>query len=693
MDSEITNECQNALDYIFSDETETFRFPSEPDKWQNVTIRLRAKKDTALRAALLTTDFNYAIRLQKSATDSLFDWFETEIVCLDKPVSYYFVLECTFGRVICDKLGARLFAGEEKPTARVPFRFTPGFHVPQWAKGAVEYQIFVDRFYNGNALNDVADNEYYYVIGHSKKKNWNDPVGNKDICTFYGGDLQGVMLKLDYLQEIGVEALYLNPIFISPSSHKYDTQDYEHVDPHFAVISDDLDYEMQGWETHNGYAQRYIRRVTSKENLEKSDAFFARLCEEIHRRGMKIILDGVFNHCGSFSKWMDREGIYLNKPGFEPGAFQSPKSPYREFFNFINSRSGRASDYEGWWEYTTLPKLNYENSEKLCETIYSIAEKWASPPYSIDGWRLDVAADLGHSEEFNHLFWQEFRARLKKINPEILIIAEHYGDASKWLEGNEWDTVMNYDAFMEPVTYFFTGMEKHSDYFRPELYRNGSAFFSSMLEKMAVFEYPSLLSAMNELSNHDHSRFLTRTNMTPGRLESLGSEAAGYGIRPHVFRQAVVVQMTWPGAPTIYYGDEAGQVGWTDPDCRRTYPWDKKNAELVSLHADLSALRKKYSVLKNGSVKPLLADDGIIVYARFDAQRCAVVVCNNTEEEKDLQIPVCLAGAEDGKNFDIVFKTGFSGHSAKPEFCGSVQSGILTVKISGGSSAVLYEGE
>ena len=688
----------SVLSSVFSDETEVFRSPAEPNPGDSVAIRIRLARDAASRVILYTGQSEVSQLMLKDHTDAYFDWYVAHIVCNRTMVSYRFVIEYAGGGYfLYDKGGPAELPSGPFTDAFNPswsFRFMPGFHVPSWSVGAVQYQIFTDRFCNGDPTNDVTDNEYYYVVGHAKHvPDWYAVPGDTDIRCFYGGDLQGILNKLDYLQDLGIEVLYLNPIFVSPSSHKYDTQDYEHVDPHFAVISDDLDYEMQGWETHNGYAQRYIRRVTSKENLEKSDAFFARLCEEIHRRGMKIILDGVFNHCGSFSKWMDREGIYLNKPGFEPGAFQSPKSPYREFFNFINSRSGRASDYEGWWEYTTLPKLNYENSEKLCETIYSIAEKWASPPYSIDGWRLDVAADLGHSEEFNHLFWQEFRARLKKINPEILIIAEHYGDASKWLEGNEWDTVMNYDAFMEPVTYFFTGMEKHSDYFRPELYRNGSAFFSSMLEKMAVFEYPSLLSAMNELSNHDHSRFLTRTNMTPGRLESLGSEAAGYGIRPHVFRQAVVVQMTWPGAPTIYYGDEAGQVGWTDPDCRRTFPWDKKNAELVSLHTDLSALRKKYSVLKNGSVKPLLADEGIIVYARFDAQRCAVVVCNNTEEEKDLQIPVCLAGAEDGKNFDIVFKTGFSGHSAKPEFCGSVQSGILTVKISGGSSAVLYEGE
>ena len=233
--------------------------------------------------------------------------------------------------------------------------------------------------------------------------------------------MQGIIDKLDYLQDLGIEVLYLNPIFVSPSSHKYDCQDYEHIDPHFGVITDDMDHVMQAWEKHNGYAPKYIRRVTSMENLEKSDELFAVLCQELHRRGMRIILDGVFNHCGSFNKWMDHEGIYLGKAGFQPGAYQSIHSPYRSYFHFNDSSNGRSPMYEGWWGYSTLPKLNYEGSPELCEEIYKIAEKWLSPPYCIDGWRLDVAADLGHSSEFNHRFWTTFRERVKAVNPDALI--------------------------------------------------------------------------------------------------------------------------------------------------------------------------------------------------------------------------------------------------------------------------------
>ena len=174
------------------------------------------------------------------------------------------------------------------------------------------------------------------------------------------------------------------------------------------------------------------------------------------KRGMRVILDGVFNHCGSFNKWMDRERIYERQPGYEPGAFISADSPYRSFFKFHNEHEWPYNPfYDGWWGHDTLPKLNYEDSPKLEEYILKIAAKWVSPPYNIDGWRLDVAADLGFSQEYNHEFWRKFRRTVKEANPNAIILAEHYGDASSWLHGDQWDTVMNYDAFMEPLTWFF----------------------------------------------------------------------------------------------------------------------------------------------------------------------------------------------------------------------------------------------
>ncbi|MBR1497619.1 MAG: alpha-glycosidase [Oscillospiraceae bacterium] len=676
------------LSSFFSDETELFRSPSEPEPGQTVTIRLRGPKLPAMSVYLLTGEQLVAIPMRESSGSLYFSMFEAELMCFDKPVSYYFLIKYQGRSYVYQKDGAKRLGRDRQPSPHFHFRFTPGFHTPDWAKGAVQYQIMPDRFRNGDPNTDVTDGEYSYIGDYVRHApSWDAPPVDGDYRHFYGGDLQGVMDKLDYLQSLGIEVIYFNPIFLSPSSHKYDTQDYEHVDPHLGAIIDDVAYRLPAGNYQNTDALRYIRRVTSEENLAQSDALFARLCEEIHKRGMRVILDGVFNHCGSFHKWMDKEGIYRKTREFAPGAYQSPASPYRHYFRFEGPDS---SNYDGWWGHDTLPKLDYENAPDLVTRIIDIACHWAQPPYSIDGWRLDVAADLGHSAQFNHTFWQEFRRRLKEVNPNLLIIAEHYGDPSDWLRGDQWDSVMNYDAFMEPVTFFLTGLEKHSDGARDDLYQNGELFFETMQENMARFEWGSLQCAMNELSNHDHSRFLTRTNRKVGRLATMGSAAAGEGIDKAVFREAVVIQMTWPGAPTIYYGDEAGQVGWTDPDCRRTYPWGSEDLDLIELHRYLISLRRLHPSLRSGSLKPLGAGAGWIAYARFNAEDRVVTVCNNNGEDRlNLSLRLRDIGAEDGEQYTIALYSNDSGFNYDAKDAGIVVRGELRLSISPRSAMVL----
>ena len=644
------------LSSMFSDETEAFRSPAEPEPGDTVHIRFRAAR-VVDSVTLVTDDSERPMKLHRS--NYYFKWFEAPLVCGDRQTAYHFRVSCAGHTILYLKDGARFSVFGAAVPDELRFRFTPGFHPPKWAQGAVQYQIFPDRFRSGDKTNDVQDGEYSYVGQHVRRvADWDSPPPLDGYRCFYGGDLAGILEKLDYLQSLGVEVLYLNPIFLSPSSHKYDTQDYDHIDPHLGVIADDEPYVMKDWEHHNGYAVRYLTRVLSPKNLEASDALFAKLCTELHRRGMKILLDGVFNHCGSFHRWMDREGVYRNKPGYVPGAYDDKKSPFRPYFRFIDD----GKSYEAWWGVDTLPKLCYEQSRALCEEIFAVAEKWLKPPYCIDGWRLDVAADLGHDRSFNHSFWQEFRRRVKAVNPDALIIAEHYGDATDWLQGDQWDTVMNYDAFMEPLTFFLTGMEKHSDGCRDELLNDGPAFFESMRMCMARFQGPSLMCAMNELSNHDHSRFLTRTNRRIGRVERDGYDAAGEGIDKGVYRIAAVIQMTWPGAPTIYYGDEAGQVGWTDPDNRRTYPWGHEDQSLIALHRELARLRKQHPVLRGGSFKPLYAGTGVVAYARFGGE-CVITACNNTEREA--LIPLRLRDAEvaDGTRLRCALLTSRGGYA------------------------------
>ena len=658
---------------LFSDETTLFKYPYAPKAGDTVTVRLRTLKNDVLKVYVC---FGGRLRemTKEEQTDETFDFYRLEFTCPDDVVSYYFQISDDDDLVYYNRLGPVTNNQEE-----YNFSFIPGFDVPDWAKGRVFYQIFTDRFRNGDPRNDVTDNEYYYTGGHVRAiDDWNKIPDSLDVGNFYGGDLQGVEQKISYLTSLGIEGIYFNPLFISPSNHKYDTQDYDNIDPHFAVVADDCEHAMQHWEKHNGFAARYITRVTTSRNLSQSNAYFASLVEKLHSHGIAVILDGVFNHCGSFNKWMDREGIYLNKPSYSKGAYQSLRSPYRKYFAFEKNNVTH-SRYEGWWGFETMPKLNYENSDALCEDILNDGAKWVSAPYNADGWRLDVAADLGHSEQFNHKFWQAFSQRVKKANPRAFIFAEHYGDPSPWLNGREWDTVMNYDAFMEPVTWFLTGMEKHSDYFDGGKYNNGATFFYDMNKNMARLPRPSLDSAINQLSNHDHSRFLTRTNRTPGRLKENGGEAAAQGVDVRVMKLGVLIQMTWPGSPTIYYGDEAGQVGWTDPDSRRTYPWGREDTSLIDMHRDAIALRKRLSCLRLGSIKALDAGNGYIAYGRFDKDNTAIIVINNNDKEISLSVPVWEAGVTWSDRLGLYYCVGFD--STMPQHVAEVKFGRMVVTL------------
>ena len=515
-------------------------------------------------------------------SDGMFDWFAAELCVTERPLFYFF--EIAQGQEHC-YFGLSGYKGDLP--AQDLFRIIPGFHTPGWAKGAVCYQIMVDRFRNGDLSNDVQEGEYIYlgkpVHAH---QSWEQLPGEEDYRDFYGGDLQGVLNKLDYLQGLGVDVVYFNPLFASLSSHKYDTADYRRIDPHFGT-----------------------------------NELFIYLVGEMHRRGMRVILDGVFNHCGAANYWF-------------VGAYAFKESPYADYFLFrdtsVEAWPGNES-YVKWWENKTLPKLNYR-SQKLRTEILNIARMWVSEPYNADGWRLDVAADLGMSPEENHGFWHVFREAVRQVRPDALIVAEHYGDPAPWLWGGEWDTVMNYDAFFEPVSWFFTGMDKHSDRYEEGLFGNGPAFKDMLSHAQTALPGPSVSCAMNQLSNHDHSRFLTRTGHKSGRLGPLAAAAAGEGIDKAAFRAAALFQMTWTGMPTLYYGDEAGLCGFTDPDNRRTFPWGYEDEELTAFYRELIRIRHEHPALMHGSVRILGAGPGWFAFGRFtDGQQVIAVVTVRAE--------------------------------------------------------------
>ena len=668
---------------LFSDGTKDYRSPAEPRENDKVTIRFRTKRDNVDMVWLCSREKKQ--RMKRTETKWDFDYYSVEIQLGSEPFFYYFkvvtgILECYYDR----------YGVNNKPREEYYFCIVPGFSTPEWAKGAVMYQILVDRFYNGNPAGDVLDGEYYYVDGPTKHvENWAHCPQGISVREFYGGDLEGVRQKLDYLQELGIEVLYFNPLFVSPSNHKYDCQDYDYIDPHVSNIVVDEGAVLPEGCKDNTQAARYITRVTDKRNLEASNAYFAKFVEEVHAHGMKIILDGVFNHCGSFHKWLDREKLYEQQGGYAPGAYVSGESPYRDFFAFQNQEAWPDNgSYEGWWGFETLPKLNYEGSQELWNYVLDIGRKWVSPPYNVDGWRLDVAADLGHSPEVNHRFWKEFRKAVKEANPNAVILAEHYGDPKSWLLGDEWDTIMNYDAFMEPITWFLTGMEKHSDEYRGECFGNPGDFEGAMRHHMTRFMTSSLQCAMNELSNHDHSRFLTRTNKKVGRAEQLGTDAAGRGINKGVMKEAVVFQMTWPGAPTLYYGDEAGQVGFTDPDNRRTYPWGSEDMDLLNFHREMIRIHKEHEAFKTGSIQFVWGEYNFLCYARYNRREHFLVVLNNDAVSRTVEMVVWPVGLPKECELEQIMYSHEGGFSTNPVTY-EVKGGRLNITLTEFSAVVL----
>ena len=668
---------------LFSDGTKDYRSPAEPRENDKVTIRFRTKRDNVDMVWLCSREKKQ--RMKRTETKWDFDYYSVEIQLGSEPFFYYFkvvtgILECYYDR----------YGVNDKPREEYYFCIVPGFSTPEWAKGAVMLGGGVDRFYNGNPAGDVLDGEYYYVDGPTKHvENWAHCPQGISVREFYGGDLEGVRQKLDYLQELGIEVLYFNPLFVSPSNHKYDCQDYDYIDPHVSNIVVDEGAVLPEGCKDNTQAARYITRVTDKRNLEASNAYFAKFVEEVHAHGMKIILDGVFNHCGSFHKWLDREKLYEQQGGYAPGAYVSGESPYRDFFAFQNQEAWPDNgSYEGWWGFETLPKLNYEGSQELWNYVLDIGRKWVSPPYNVDGWRLDVAADLGHSPEVNHRFWKEFRKAVKEANPNAVILAEHYGDPKSWLLGDEWDTIMNYDAFMEPITWFLTGMEKHSDEYRGECFGNPGDFEGAMRHHMTRFMTSSLQCAMNELSNHDHSRFLTRTNKKVGRAEQLGTDAAGRGINKAVMKEAVVFQMTWPGAPTLYYGDEAGQVGFTDPDNRRTYPWGSEDMDLLNFHREMIRIHKEHEAFKTGSIQFVWGEYNFLCYARYNRREHFLVVLNNDAVSRTVEMVVWPVGLPKECELEQIMYSHEDGFSTNPVTY-EVKGGKLNITLTEFSAVVL----
>ncbi|MGE5557040.1 MAG: glycoside hydrolase family 13 protein [Bacillota bacterium] len=418
-------------------------------------------------------------------------------------------------------------------------------NAPVWAKRSVFYQIFPDRFFNGDITNDPFPTATW---GSAPKTD-----------NFFGGDLKGIVNKIPYLKSLGISALYLNPIFKAKSNHKYNTQDYLRIDPAFG----DLDS-------------------------------FRDLVSQLHRNGMKIILDGVFNHTG------------INFWAFQDVVAKGGASKFVDWY-YLKEFPVQMNppNYQCWWNISDLPKLNVANPA-VRNYLKRVIAYWTRR--EIDGWRLDVPNEIEMS------FWREFRTLVKSINPEAYLVGEIWQDGTPWLKGDQFDAVMNYRWRDLVIEYLVN----------PGF--STAAFSHGLTEIMKPLSLETNLLMLNLLGSHDTPRILT---MLKGRIS--------------LVKLAVALQMTYPGVPCIYYGDEVGLWGEKDPDCRRTMPWDLRcnNQDLLQYYQKIIKIRQSHSCFQEGLYYPLILweNQEFFGFLRVGQQESGLVLINRTVKSISFSIP------------------------------------------------------
>lgn len=473
------------------------------------------------------------------------------------------------------------------PLAEVHFRLCREHAPPSWVAEQVFYQIFPDRFCQGDPSHAVQSDEYIYGSGHWPvvKKEWGEPVNPRLPATeFYGGDLPGIQSQLAYLQEeLGVTALYLNPIFTSGSNHRYDTEDYYSVDPHLG-----------------------------------GDAALAELSTELHARGMKLVLDAVVNHTSFNHPWFNRFGRHAGS-----GAWQAGDSPWRRWYTFAADGS-----YCSWKGHSSLPVLDMANPE-VREQIYAgpdaVLRYWMRPPYSIDGWRFDVLHMLGEGRgaRNNAFYVSEFRKVLREENGEAYVMGEHFFEATRWLQGDQEDGAMNYYGFAHPLRAWLA----QQDVAYQPLIIDTHQFDYWLTAARARVPWANQLAQLNLIDSHDTVRFLTLLDGDVARM-----------------CLAVTLLLTYPGTPCIYYGDEIGLQGANDPDCRRCFDWDREhwNRPLFEHYQAMIRLRQTREELRHGAYQTLVVQADALVYARYTERQLTLVAVNRGAEALTITLPLHL---------------------------------------------------
>jgi len=639
-----------------------------------VTLRLRAAENdlTSVKVRLYNdrTNAETLADMERVASDGVHEYWEYQLAVGSDPTVYWYRFIPTDGSTTAyyEDDAARTggwgetFAQSQDYSWQLTV-YDPAYHTPDWVKNAVIYQVFTDRFRDGDATNGTPPGSFFYddprgTIFRSNETDWNTPIcdprddsdpdcANTYSQNFYGGDLQGLIDQLAYLQSLGVTAIYLNQIFEAPSNHKYDATDYSLIDDSFGDL-----------------------------------ALFQELVTAADSYGIKLILDGVFNHTSSDSIYFDRYGRYSSV-----GACESPASPYRDWYYFTDVTPGTgtcagsdgtplAATYQSWFGYESLPKLR-ANSQAVRDLIWANGTS-SIGPYWIDqgaaGWRLDVGGDVdpGVTNDAGNDYWEGFRAALRAVYSDTYITGEEWGNASPWLLGNEWDAVMNYQYSSAML-----GFYRDTPFVDNDHNTSSSAGVINPLDPSALDErllnwierYPpeALYAMMNLLGSHDTNRalFMLDHNAATGTDDTvLDNPDYDWSDAINRLMGVAILQMTLPGAPTIYYGDEVGAVGpityangkWEDdPYNRVPYPWldqtglpfytflqsQTNQDNLYNYYKLLANARNANEALRTGSFDPLLMDDahGVYAYGRklADHSSVAVVVLSRADTLSNTQ--------------------------------------------------------
>ncbi|SJZ36956.1 alpha amylase N-terminal ig-like domain-containing protein [Selenihalanaerobacter shriftii] len=626
----------------------TFINPLDKDK---ASIRFRTKRHDVERVILHYNDgHTKEVKLAPFVVDNHFEFYRGIINVDSSKFQYVFKIQDGDRVIWYDKDGFQEEKKDNPLKESKLFEYDLStvdiFKTPDWVRDAIFYQIFPDRFYNGNPDNDpdkigiYKDNNNLYdaiIPDWEEGVPPSSPVITRDVdfyddnnaihpegghYVFYGGDLQGIEKKLPYLKKLGVNAIYLNPIFKATSNHKYNTEGYELVDDTLAI----------------------------KGDLEASEEYLIELMQKLHKNDIKVIFDAVFNHTG-YEHWAFQDIVEKGQDSKYVDWYHIKSFP---IIPLHEQNKENPPNYECWWNFGHLPQLNTENSE-VREYLFEVTKKWMDPKGNgdlsagIDGWRLDVPNEV---KDMYPDFWKEWRKFVKEINPEIYIVGEIWDDASGYLQGDEFDSVMNY-RFRDAVVRFIGLNEITADEFANEL------------GKLRL-QYPEQVNKVmfNLIGSHDTTRYLTVINENKERL-----------------KLTAFFQMTYLGVPVIYYGDEIGMKGKDGCDCRRTMIWKdrgytKPDQDILEHYQKLIKIKKEEVALRRGNVKHIdIKDNELYIFKRSYKGEELLVIINVSENILGLDLNV---NQEDGEYLEL-----YQGGKVK------VENGVLSIRLPGIAGAIV----